>query len=578
MSKTPNFDKLLDEALAPLKPHDRTCRQCRAVFKIYAEDIDFYKKLRVPPPTLCPSCRMQRRLGFRISLLPIFHKRSCQAPGHTEKTVSLYSEQNPVRVYDNNFYATDNWDGLEFGADYDTNKNFFEQWRKFSLNVPRQALQRDLNSVNCEYTTSGFSSKNCYYVGVPCFSENVYYSSVAAYTKDSMDVDNVDYSERCYRSVYLDHCYNCSFCYESSNCADSYFLYDCKNCSNCFGCVNLRNKSYCWFNEQLTKDEYEKRLRGLDLGKRSVLRDYERKFQQILAGAFRKNLNNVKTENSFGNDLRECKNCFWAFRVIRGTEDIRYFAYGDKVKDAVDIFSSAAASLIYDSTGIISGSNIRFSGMLRNCLEAEYSNECNTCENIFACFGLKNKKFCIFNKQYSEDEYWRRVDELKTAMLQRGEYGEFFPLSMSSHPYNKTNAAIEEPLSKEEVLKNGWFWEDEKESEIDLRSVKTLSGDAIPDDIKLVSDEVLNQVIICEKTGKPFRIVKPELDFYRGRNLPLPTIHPLERMKSRLMAWRHPFRLWKTVCSKCGKEIWSGYDPVRKLKVYCEQCYQAEVV
>src|SRR3989344_9286734 len=43
----------------------RTCQNCKADFAIESEDFDFYKKIKVPPPTWCPECRMVRRLTFR---------------------------------------------------------------------------------------------------------------------------------------------------------------------------------------------------------------------------------------------------------------------------------------------------------------------------------------------------------------------------------------------------------------------------------------------------------------------------------------------------------------------------------
>ena len=56
---------------------------------------------------------------------------------------------------------------------------------------------------------------------------------------------------------------------------------------------------------------------------------------------------------------------------------------------------------------------------------------CRNINNCFACVGLRKKRFCIFNVQYSEEEYWQRVDELKCVMLERGEYGEYFSAAFS---------------------------------------------------------------------------------------------------------------------------------------------------
>lgn len=168
-SKTPNFDKSLNEILENLRPHQRTCQQCEKVFNIFEEDIEFYKKLRVPPPKLCSECRLQRRLGWRINFLPIFYKKTCFTPGHKEKIISFYSEENPVKIYDDDYYLSDKWDALEFGRDYDFSKPFFEQFQQLSLAVPHQSLHKDPKSVDCDYVVSGVSSKNCYYVAVPFF-------------------------------------------------------------------------------------------------------------------------------------------------------------------------------------------------------------------------------------------------------------------------------------------------------------------------------------------------------------------------------------------------------------------------
>ncbi len=579
MSKTPQFDKAIEAILNGFKPHKRTCPECGSVFDIYAEDIEFYKKLKVPAPTLCPKCRLQRRLGWRINFLPIFYKKTCSAPGHKEKVIAFYSEQNPVKVYDDDYYLSDKWDGLEFDRDYDFSKPFFEQFHQLALTAPHQTLQKDPKSVGCDYVVSGVSSKSCYYVGTPYHSENIYYGRVPFHSKDCMEVLWAEFSEQCYEGINITRCYNCHFCYESSNCLDSWFLYDCRNCSNCFGCTNLRNKKYYFFNKPLSRQEYQKKIKSISLGQRTVLREYRKKFEQLLKGSIRKNLTNVKTQNSLGNDLKNCKDCFQSFAIVN-SENIRYSASMDDCHDVMDLFGASNDSFCYDTTGATGLNQAKFSAMNRVGLEIEYCSECNNCQYCFGCFGLKNKKFCIFNKQYSESDYWQLVDKIKTQMLKSGEYGEFFPLKLSHFPYQDSNAQVEFPLSRAEILKNGWHWEEPTESDIDLTKFEVLKPEQVPDDIADVGDDILDKVILCEKTNKPFRITKFELEFYRKHNLPLPTVHPLERIKNyyEYCSFWHHFRFWKSNCSKCNEKMYSGYDPAKKLKVYCEKCYLAEVV
>ena len=68
--------------------------------------------------------------------------------------------------------------------------------------------------------------------------------------------------------------------------------------------------------------------------------------------------------------------------------------------------------------------------------------------------------------------------------------------------------------------------------------------------IKDTTDDILNKAIICEITGRPFRIVKMELDFYRRHNLPLPHRHPDQRHLER-MQLKNPRKLRDRQCGKC---------------------------
>jgi len=94
----------------------------------------------------------------------------------------------------------------------------------------------------------------------------------------------------------------------------------------------------------------------------------------------------------------------------------------------------------------------------------------------------------------------------------------------------------------------------------------------LPKNIEDIPDDILNWAIICEKSGRPFKIVKSELNFYRKYKLGVPRLHPDERHKKRLDL-RNPRELWQRKCDKCEKGILTTYAPDREEKVYCEECY-----
>jgi len=43
----------------------KNCQNCKKDFTVEPEDFNFYEKIKVPPPTFCPECRLVRRMLWR---------------------------------------------------------------------------------------------------------------------------------------------------------------------------------------------------------------------------------------------------------------------------------------------------------------------------------------------------------------------------------------------------------------------------------------------------------------------------------------------------------------------------------
>ena len=56
------------------------------------------------------------------------------------------------------------------------------------------------------------------------------------------------------------------------------------------------------------------------------------------------------------------------------------------------------------------------------------------------------------------------------------EWGEFFPSSMSPFSYNETIAQEHFPLAREEALKRGYAWRDEKDDVPDVEIIETAAS------------------------------------------------------------------------------------------------------
>ena len=568
--------------MAALKPHKKTCSQCGAVFDIFVEDIEFYKMLQATEPSHCPVCRSIRRCTFYPRLYDFFKKR-CSAPGHTEEVISIYPPDSPIKIYDLDFWHSDFWDPTTFQEDPDP-KKILEQFKKLAFEMPHPAGIRGTRLSNCSYTIGGLDSKDCYYTTTPASSEGVSYSFIV-FAKDSMDCSDSEQLELCYETIDSKGCYNCSFLQDCADCLNSDFLYDCHNCSDCFASANLRNKHYYFFNQPLTKDEYFEKRKQFFLGNRKILQQTKSDFEEkILKIALRRCFWMKNTINSLGHKIENCKNCYYAFGGYnQPNENIRYCEEFQCLSNSADVCGTSFSSYIYDTAAVIRSSNIKMGFWITNSSEIEYSMFCDNCHHCFACFGLKNKDYCILNKQYSKEDYWPLVDTIKTELLKQGKYGEFFdPKTFKFYPYNNTMAFLGYPETKEEAEREGYLWaEREQWTKEDKGSDPNVlfAPDDLTEDIRDVKDDILDKVIVCEVSHRPFRIVKRELDFYRQKGLALPTRHPCQRLIDRAQRQAGRYHLYPFLCPKCHKSTYTIYSPQaqKEYNICCERCYLDEL-
>ena len=217
--------------------------------------------------------------------------------------------------------------------------------------------------------------------------------------------------------------------------------------------------------------------------------------------------------------------------------------------------------------GVIS---TKFGYLAANTYNCQYIHGCIFVNNCFGCDNIPKKlEYCILNKQYLKEEYEQMVPKIVAHMKETGEYGEFFPMKLSPFAYNESSAQIVYPLSKEDALAKGYQWKDADPKEYRKQSC------LVPEDIKDVSDDVVNEVLACEDCGKNYRIIQQELKFYKRGGFSIPQKCPDCRHKERLKM-KNPRFLVDRECDKCGAGMKTTYGSGRPEKVYCEKCYLEE--
>lgn len=560
----------------------KTCTQCASSFEITNDDLKFYdkispvfggKKCLIPPPTFCMECRSQRRLTWRNERSLYWRKDDKNG----ERILSMYSQDKPLAVYSQKEWWSDHWDPQSYSQSFDFSRPFAEQFKRLMQNVPHMALFNVNCEHNCEFVNIEYDDKNCYMCFGGGFCEDCYYGMIVLRSTNCVDCHKINKCDRCYELLDSEQCFECFYSQEIQNCNSCWLCYDCKGCSNCFGCTGLRNKEYHYFNEELNKEEYQKRMQQFksenysDVQKmrtifsESILPKYTRKYARIL-----------QSENCTGDYITNSDNCVHCFEADE-SQDIKYAILSERLKDSMDCYISGwPAELIYDSMSqcVNAVHNIFSNFCWEGSNELLYCSYCFSCSNCFGCFGLRHKQYCILNKQYSKEEYEELVPRIIDHMESTGEWGEFFPASLSPFAYNESIAQDQYPLTKEEVKSKGLNWRYNKDEIPEVE--KIIPAKKLPSSIKDIPDDILNWAIECDVTKRPFLVVKQELDFYRRMKLPIPRLHPDERHKRR-MALRNPRKLWKRQCEKCSADIQTTYAPERPEIVYCEKCYLKEV-
>jgi hypothetical protein len=560
-------------------PMQKTCQKCSQEFEITSEDLEFYKKIspkiwekiyEIPTPTLCTDCRQQRRLTFRNE--GRLYKRTCDKTW--KNIISAISPDKDYIVYDKNYYITDSFEALDFWMDFNFSKTFFQKFDKLLHSVPLQNLSWWFFTENSEYINFAGKMKDCY-MDFACWEcEKVFYSAKTNVSKNTIDSSycmNIENSYQVYNCI---KSYNLKYCINTNNSRDSSFLINCENCENCFLSNNLVWKKYCILNKQYSKQEYFEKIKDLEQKYFSI---WWKAFDEIKNKIFYKNLIMLNCQNSFWDNIENAKNCYSIFHFVWESQNSKYlenwWLICNDVYDWIWVWDNLTLSYELVDTWVNASKNY-FLITCYTCQNTFYSINCHNSSNLFWCIWVRNKKYCIFNKQYTKQEYEKLVSKIIEKLKVDWEWWEFFPANISPFWYNETIAQEYFPFSKPEILEQNFNYSDYEASEPKVE--KIIPGSKLPEDILKIPDDILNWAIKCEKSWKIFKIIKAELEFYRKHNLPIPKRHPdirhLERIK-----FRNPRKLFDINCDKCNIDMKSTFSKNREEKVFCEKCYNKKI-
>lgn len=136
-------------------------------------------------------------------------------------------------------------------------------------------------------------------------------------------------------------------------------------------------------------------------------RPFFEQFRELQLLVPRVALVNKQSENSeFTNHSGKNKNCFMS-AVTFGSEDIYYSDWiMDHCRDLVDCsYLLEGCELCYETYYAWGSYRAFFCDFIKRCADTWFCYDCINCKDCFMCTNVRNKQYCIRNKQYSREAY-----------------------------------------------------------------------------------------------------------------------------------------------------------------------------
>ncbi len=141
------------------------------------------------------------------------------------------------------------------------------------------------------------------------------------------------------------------------------------------------------------------------------------------------------------------KNSYMVFRATK-PEDTLYSYTVERLKDSSDCAYCIGMELCYECLNCENCYNIKFSQESINCRDSSFLYSCRNCSNCVACVNLINKEYCIWNVEYTKDEYFKKLEELKINSFSGIEsLTKKFPEFRKKHPHKAINSVKSEKIS-----------------------------------------------------------------------------------------------------------------------------------
>ena len=156
---------------------------------------------------------------------------------------------------------------------------------------------------------------------------------------------------------------------------------------------------------------------SINFGDFEIFKELKEEFNKMKTLALHKNAEIKNSVQATGDNITNSKNVFNSFDV-NDSENIKHSLRILKgCRDIQDCHGMVGGELVYEGFGCgFSPRHNLFSFSVDVSSNLTYCAMCHDCSNCFGCVALKNKQYCVLNKQYTKEEYGKLVSEIIRRM------------------------------------------------------------------------------------------------------------------------------------------------------------------
>lgn len=138
-------------------------------------------------------------------------------------------------------------------------------------------------------------------------------------------------------------------------------------------------------------------------------RPFFEQYKELLSKVPLANLGNTNIiKSEYGNHNYDCKNCYLIYASLNN-ENVSYAQGVSHVKDSLDLYTVQKSENCYEDVLCASLYRTFWSYDSDECLDSMFLTSCIDLKHCLGCVNLRHKNHCIFNKQYSKEEYEEEI-------------------------------------------------------------------------------------------------------------------------------------------------------------------------